>query len=247
MRVLRMSKEKKLTYKDKHRVSSSRELTVFSYDFFSKEDAKSIGDRYLAGTNVDILWQMLNAVIKTCSDAYYIFHGSIPGKNDEMKLLDNLANNIDSLLIDLDILMHKYGLLAFIDTDLKYGDLQDLVIELQKSAPKINNARKFVLDSAGKKRGTSSGEPINELIRSLVLVYEKDTSIKAKDDFKQPKAQGLKYQGNFFDFCYEVFNIINHKMDQKFKSVKNIFYIDLDGISLGRRISKLLESPELEF
>ena len=231
------------SYKSKRRIFSTKNNTPFMTNFFTKED----GDLLIPCIFDDIdcqdeLIKMLNNSVKYCATLFPHYNDLTPGKGDEKDLFDKLQENFKQTKDNLNLLLHRYGYETSRHINLSKNEITTLLKLLKNAELAMPSAQESLSQTPGKQRGNNAHNTTRALISSLIMIYEKLTGKKAAANFKQPKAEGLDYQGNFYNFCVVVFEIINKHFLARCGAAENIFLIQSnDSPSLGSQIRKVFK------
>jgi hypothetical protein len=231
------------SYESKRRIFSTKNNTPFMSDFFTKEDCELLIPRIFCETNChDELVKMLNNSVKYCAKLFPHYNELTPGKGDEKDLFDELQSNFKQTKNSLNLLLHQYGYETSRHINLSKNEITTLLNLLRKAELAMPAAHESLSQTPGKRRGNNTHNATKALISSLIMTYEKLTGKKAAANFKQPKAEGLDYQGNFYNFCVVVFEIINKRFSARCGEAENIFLIQSnDSFSLGSQIRKIFK------
>ena len=160
---------------------------------------------------------------------------------DKKLLMTEIQKHVASLLDDIRVLL-QYGIDSYIHLSFPYNDLFEQLQKLSAITPSII---KHIDKNKTTRTGNRSGHAINELISRLIVLYEKITEKKAKENFCLPKAQSLPYTGELYNFIYRVFKTIEQKLNTPLKD--NPYKINLysHSLALGKRIEKNLKNPAI--
>lgn len=247
-------------YKEKSIMRSGTGLGRFS-GFFRDEDVEKI-IREAKLNNICVshgyLLELLNNVTKF-SDITS-FSSMTPGKPDKRALLSKLFRNAEGLEENIEILINQYGpeTVCHIPVMSRNGDgiyqdvdgyhfFRKLQADLANLTSVCHLAKKNIEASSGKKTGDNSGESIPQLIFHLVEVYRLVTGKNAREEFHQNPAGERPYKGQFYDFVWSVFCVLNENFQVRFPEVTepNPFRIDFtnseeeESYSLGKYIEKV--------
>lgn len=160
---------------------------------------------------------------------------------DKKLLMTAIQKHAALLLDDIRVLL-QYGIDSYIHLSFPYNNLFEQLQKLSAITPSIIE---HIEKNKKTRTGNKSGQAINKLISQLIVLYEKITRKKAKENFCLPKAQSLPYTGELYSFIYRVFKIINQKLSNSLKD--NPYKINLysHSLALGKRIEKNLKHPAI--
>jgi len=235
------NKKKSLdSYKSKRRIFSTKNNTPFMTNFFTKEDGDLLIPRIFDSVDChDELIKMLNSSVKYCATLFPHYNDLTPGKGDEKDLFDKLQEDFKQTKDSLHLLLHRYGSETSRHINLSKNETATLLRLLRKAELAMPSAHESLSQTPGKRRGNNAHNATRALISSLIMIYEKLTGKTAAANFKQPKADGLDYQGKFYIFCVVVFEIINKHFLARCGVAENIFLVQSDGsFSLGSQIRR---------
>jgi 5-hydroxyisourate hydrolase-like protein (transthyretin family) len=249
-----------LTYKDKTIVLSREGSDIFYRGFFNKEDAEKIL-REVFNNEIQIdnnyFLELLNHSVSFAGNATIDLAKLTPGKTDKRKLIQKTCDIADDLHEHLDLLLKNYGhetyqhIHIFADypdsqlQNMEKVDTYEFLSKLKRYAHYLARMKLAAIENLSKEQGKKTGNNTNnssiQCIYELINVYELATKMKAKDNFKQDVKD--KYKGQFYDFVYIVFFIIQTNYKKRYPNTKkrNPFSVALldTSYALGKLIQRV--------
>lgn len=188
-----------------------------------------------------LLLEELNQMIY--SSAFLSSDTNMVSTTDKKLLMMAIQKHATLLLDDIHILL-QHGTNPCVHLPFPYDNLYE---QLQKLCIIAPSAIKYLKENQKSKPGNKSRQVINVLISQLIVLYEKITGKKAKENFSLPKAHSLPYTGELYDFIYRVFKMIEQKLSKAPGSPNNPYKINLHthSLALGKRIEKNLKKPAM--